>query len=72
MTKRSKRGDPDQPDMFGHFNPRVGSMRKLRQERRDAGFTEVVVWVPEERKEELKQLAKDWVRNCPRDMPRSG
>lgn len=61
----------DQQDMFGHFDPKTGVMRKIRAERRNAGFTEVALWVPNERKEELREIARKMVKNCPREMPRS-
>lgn len=69
MTK--KRKDAEQQDMFGHFNPRVGTMRKIREARRDAGFIEVTVWSPIEHREKIKEYAKQLLKNCGRDMPHS-
>lgn len=70
MTKKASR-DPDQLDMFGIIRKRTGTMRTIRQERRDAAFTELSLWVPEEKKEELKRYAKQLIEQCGRPLPRS-
>lgn len=66
-----KQTKAQQEDMFGIFNPRVGRMRKLRKRRREAGFIECNVWVPEEAREELRRYAKKLIDNCDRDLPSS-
>jgi hypothetical protein len=40
-------------------------MREMRKYRRDQGFREVCVWLPEEDIQDFKQLAKDRVDSSP-------
>ena len=47
------------------------NMRNIREERRSAGFKEVAVWIPEEKKEDLKNYAIELRTSCGRRMPKS-
>lgn len=69
MRRKINKGSQD--DMFGLFDPRIGTMRRVRDARRLAGFVEVAVWIPEERKDDLKNYAKKLRSASGRTMPRS-
>jgi hypothetical protein len=70
VTKKPKK--PEQADMFGMLNPKVGAMRRLRDMRRKAGFVEVSVWVPAEDRERIKQDAAELIQSSGKHFPSAG
>lgn len=59
----------EQADIFGLLNPKLGSMRRLREMRRKAGFVEVTVWVPVEDRERIKSNASEFIQSSGKHFP---
>ena len=49
----------------------IEKMRGVRAARREEGFKEVAVWIPEEETEALRNYATELRTSCGRRMPKS-
>lgn len=53
----------------GDGKEKADRMAEIRKDRREAGFTEVTVWVPEEDTRDIRDLAWDLVDEAEREFP---